>query len=146
MTAQEFAPLPAPGDIVYCRFPQKVGTPGPKPRPALVVAVGFSGATKDSVRVAYGTSKGVDRKFSGEFEISPVDGEAFRLSGLSFPTKFDLKRTHVLPYNEEWFAVPPQPEHGQTPKLGTLHPSLMKRAQTAYDAATRGADEESEWA
>jgi hypothetical protein len=35
-----FAP-PDPGDFVYCRFP-KQGMPGPspKPRPALVLAVG----------------------------------------------------------------------------------------------------------
>lgn len=134
--AKGFAQFPAPGDIVYCRFPEELGTPGPKPRPALVVGTGFSRSEKDSVRVAYGTSQRVTELHSGEFAIYPNDGAAFQLSGLSYPTKFDLRRTAVLPYTEEWFCVPPAARHGYTPKLGTLHPSLMKRAQAAYAAAT----------
>jgi hypothetical protein len=31
-------------------------------------------------------------------------------------------------------GVPPGAPHGQTPKLGILHPSLMHRAQAAYAA------------
>lgn len=136
MNKKTFAQFPEPGDIVYCRFPEQVGSPGPKPRPALVLGVGFSGDEKDSVRVAYGTSQKVNDLHSGEFCITPADGPAFALSGLSYPTKFDLRNTQVLPYTEDWFAVPPNPTHGQTPKLGTLHPKLMRRAQAANDAAT----------
>ena len=50
-------PAPEPGDIVWCRFPERPrDKPGPKPRPALVLAVtqrsgGFE------VEVAYGTSQ-----------------------------------------------------------------------------------------
>lgn len=133
---RSFHQLPAPGDIVWCRFPENLGAPGSKPRPALVLGVGFSDSEKDTVRVAYGTTKRVGEKFSGEFEITPNDGVAFTLSGLSFPTKFDLKKTEVLPYTEEWFAAPPNPRHGANPKLGTLHPNLMKRAEAAFIAAT----------
>ena len=131
-----FAP-PEPGDIVYCRFPER-GLPGPapKPRPALVLTTGeLNGNPHDAV--AYGTSQNTDRLYSGEFLIGPGDGEAYALSGLSVPTKFDLRSVKELPYNEQWFRVPPGAPHGQTPKLGVLHPSLMRRAKAAFDAGRR---------
>ena len=133
MAANAF-PLPALGDIVYCRFPERAGKPGPKPRPALVIGYAdFADRTKGVV-VAYGTSQGTTRLHSGEFLISPTDGEAYRAAGLSYPTKFDLRQTQKLPYTDEWFRVPPTPPYGQTPKLGILHPSLMRRAEAAFAA------------
>ena len=128
-------PLPAPGDIVYCRFPETLGKPGPKRRPALVTGLAeFEDSTRGVV-VAYGTSRRVAQLVAGEFAVTPADGEAFEISGLSYPTKFDLARSVTLPYTDEWFRVPPIPPFGQTPKLGVLHPSLMRRAQAAYLAA-----------
>jgi hypothetical protein len=134
VTANEF-PRPALGEIVYCRFPEIIGKPGPKPRPALVVKIGEFADKTMAVVVAYGTSQGTDRLHSGEFLILPTDGEGYRVAGLSFPTKFDLRHTATLPYTDEWFRVPPNPSYGQTPKLGILHPSLMRRAQAAFNAA-----------
>jgi hypothetical protein len=112
--------------------------PGPalKPRPALVLAVGDIGEVLH-VTVAYGTSQRTAQLCSGEFLIDPADGVAFALSGLSVPTKFDPRTTRHLPYDEEWFRVPPNAPFGQTPKLGLLHPSLVKRARAAYNAARR---------
>ena len=110
--------------------------PGPKPRPALVVDVGSMRGTP-AVEVVYGTSQKPERLFAGEFAITPADGAAFRESGLEYPTKFDAARSVFLPYNDNWFGVPPHAPHGQTPKLGVLHPSLMRRAQAAFDAAKR---------
>jgi len=112
--------------------------PGPslKPRPALVIAVGEIGG-EPHVEVAFGTSQRTDRLHSGEFRISAQDGEAYVLSGLSYPTKFDLRNCRELPYNDEWFRVPPQPMHGQTPKLGVLHPSLMRAARAAFQVGSR---------
>ncbi len=136
MPANAF-PLPAPGDIVYCRFPEKLGVPGPKPRPALVTAIVEFGDGTTGVQVAYGTSRGTDRLFAGEFLISPKDGNAYEIAGLSFPTKFDLTRLQALPYNDEWFRVAPLQEHGHTPKLGILHPSLMRRAAAAAAESSR---------
>lgn len=128
-------PAPVPGDIVYCRFPEETaGQPGPKPRPALVTGLSqFEDGTLGVV-VAYGTSQRVESLYAGEFAISPKDGDAYRAAGLSFPTKFDLSRRVTLPYTDIWFRVPPVPSFGQTPKLGILHPSLMKRAQAAFAA------------
>jgi hypothetical protein len=128
-------PLPQAGDIVWCRFPhQGLPMPGPKPRPALVVDIGRL-REEPAVEVIYGTSRKLDHLYPSEFSIFPEDGEAFAASGLSYPTKFDTVRAVFLPYNDEWFAVPPGAPHGQTPKLGVLHPSLMRRAKAAFDAA-----------
>lgn len=125
---------PKPGDIVWCRFPEeKTLHPAPKARPALVWRTGrIAGQT--AVAIAYGASQKVDRLFPGEFVITPADGNAYTVSGLSYPTKFNLARSAELPYNDRWFAVPPGTPFGQQPKLGVLHPSLMRRAQAAFSA------------
>ncbi len=128
-------PLPQAGDIVWCRFPHRgLSVPGPKRRPALVVDIGRL-RDEPAVEVIYGTSRRLDRLYPGEFSITPEDGDAFIASGLSYPTKFDAARSVFLPYNDEWFAISPGAPHGQTPKLGVLHPSLMRRAKAAFDAA-----------
>ena len=77
----------------------------------------------------------VERLFPGEFAILPTDGAAYTASGLSYPTKFNLARRVELPFNGRWFAVPPGARFGQQPKLGVLHPALMRRAQAAFSAA-----------
>ena len=128
---------PKPGDIVWCKFPQYASLkPGPKSRPALVLKVGEKAAAT-WVQVAYGTSQKVDKLFPGEFVIAPSDGDAYSISGLSYPTKFDLASTFELPFNEDWFGVPPGAPNGQVPKLGVLHPSLMRRAQAAMEAKSK---------
>jgi len=131
---REFFRAPRPGDIVWCRFPQdKILAPGPKPRPALVVRVGeIDGHC--TVAVAYGTSQRVDDLHAGEFSITRADREAFVVAGLSFDTKFDLANVVELPFSDRWFAVPPGAPNGQTPKLGLLHSSLMRRAAAAHRA------------
>ena len=85
------------------------------------------------MEVAYGTSQKTGRLYKGEFLISPQDGDAFRTAGLSYPTKFNLAKSLELPYTADWFAVAPGTPFGQTPKLGVLHPSLMRRARSAWD-------------
>ena len=129
-------PAPEAGEIVWCHFPENRGIePGPKPRPGLVVKVFDDDAPRYAALIAYGTSQKTDRLLAGEFLIAPLDRAAYKLAGLSYPNKFNFKQTVELPYNEEWFKVPPAAPHGQTPKLGVLHPSLMRRASAAWAAA-----------
>ena len=90
-----------------------------------------------AVDVAFGASRKTARLYPGEFTITPEDGDAFRASGLSYPTKFNLSKRLELPYTPDWFAVAPGTPFGQTPRLGLLHPSLMRRARSAYAAARR---------
>ena len=135
MTNQWWAE-PTAGEIVWCHFPDYVG-PRPKPRPALILAVFDDAAPQFDVRVAYGTSKRTTTLHRGEFAIlRDRNLAAFEAAGLSFDTKFDLKQTLDLPYATEWFSVPPAAPHGQTPKLGTLHPSLVRAVQAAFRAAS----------
>lgn len=64
------------------------------------------------------------------------DSAAFKLSGLSYDTKFNLAQTIELDYSNKWFDVPPQAPCGQLPKLGTLHAAYARAAQTAWNAVT----------
>ncbi len=129
--------LPAPGDVVWCRFPElPKRNPGPKPRPALVLVVT---ERKDgaSVTVVYGTSRQLNKLSTGEFAITRQShAAAYQAAGLSFDTKFDFKQSVELPWNEGFFAVPPGAPHGQQPKLGILHAS-MHRAVAAAHAANK---------
>jgi len=126
--------VPSPGDIVWCHFPELPRRePGPKPRPALVLRVDEH-EDGVAVEVAYGTSKRTTHLRAGEFAIRDDDGDAYRLAGLACDTKFDLGAKLLLPWNEAFFKVPPGSPCGQTPKLGTLHASLMRRAVAANRA------------
>ena len=88
------------------------------------------------VHVVYGTSQRVDRLKVGEFACpKATNTSAFALAGLAFDIKFDFKVVLKLPWTDQFFKVPPRAPHGQTPKLGTLHPSLIRAAKAAYDAA-----------
>ena len=127
---------PAPGDLVWCWFPEwPDSAPGPKPRPALVTAV-VARTDGVIVQAVYGTSQRVDRLRAGEFAILKASNpSAFALAGLAFDTKFDFKSGLNLPWTDAFFKVAPRAPHGQTPKMGCLHPSLMRAAKAAYDAA-----------
>jgi len=124
---------PAAGDIVWCHFPDGI-SPRPKPRPALILTVLDDSAPQFEVRVAYGTSKKTTTLHRGEFAIRSVNTAAYETAGLSHDTKFDLEPLLDLPYSDEWFSVPPAAPHGQIPKLGTLHPALVRVVEAAYRA------------
>jgi len=127
---------PLAGDIVWCFFPNELqDNPADKPRPALILAVYDDRAPEFGVLVGYGTSQKVTELYAGEFAVTRADGEAFRAAGLSYDTKFNLARRLVLHFNDQYFGVPPAAPHGQQPKLGVLHPSLMRRAAAAYITA-----------
>ena len=107
--------------------------PKPKPRPGLIVSTKEDDEGKIFVSVAYGTSQKTNRLFSGEFRITKIEQPvAYNSAGLSYDTKFDLRNTLELPFNEVYFSVPPNAPHGQIPKLGTLHPSMVRIAAAAF--------------
>ena len=128
---------PTAGDIVWCHFLDDIN-PRPKPRPALILVVFDDDAPQFEVRVVYGTSQRVTILHRGEFSIQRErNPAAYDIAGLSYDTKFDLKQTVDLPYTTEWFSVPPAARHGQSPKLGTLHPSLVRALEAAYRGAAK---------
>ena len=129
--------LPAPGDIVWCLFPEVPGMePGPKPRPALVISV-ENREDGDLVSVVYGTSQNLTRLKSGEVAITQAHHPAaYALAGLAYDTKFDVKAKVDLLWSDRYFKVPPRSPHGNTPKLGTLHATVLRAVEAAYRAAT----------
>jgi hypothetical protein len=58
-------------------------------------------------------------------------------ASLSYNTQFDQKNILELPLNDVYFSVPPHAPHGQNPKLGTLHPSMVRIAATAFATASK---------
>jgi mRNA-degrading endonuclease toxin of MazEF toxin-antitoxin module len=132
MNPRPWAPRPKAGDIVQCRFPEgEVGVPGPKDRPALVLEVEEDLEREEAsiVRVAYGTSQGVEKRYAGEFTIRATDQKA----GLDRDTKFDLGNTVRLSFDTEWFAASPNRSFGDHPKRGVLNlkDQQLKRALQA---------------
>lgn len=131
-------PPPAPGDIVWCRFPNLPRrSPGPKPRPALVVDV-TEREDGVAVIVAYGTSQNIANLFAGEFAITKQEHPAaYASAGLSYATKFAFGQTIELAWGEDFFAIPAHAPFGQHPKLGVLHASMMRSAAAASRAVKR---------
>jgi hypothetical protein len=128
--------LPAPGDIVWCLFPEVPGMEhGPKPRPALVMRVERreDGAV---LSVVYGKSQNLHPLRRGEFAITrDQHPSAYALAGLAYDTKFDFKTMVDLTWSERYFKMPPRSPHGNTPKLGTLHATVLRAVEAAYRAA-----------
>ncbi|TDB47420.1 type II toxin-antitoxin system PemK/MazF family toxin [Photorhabdus khanii] len=124
-----FKPLPVAGDIVWCRFPYEIGTPGPKPRLALVLKVFHD---EYAVLVVYGTTKKTDRVYPGEFLIGPeIDG--WEISGLLMETKFNLGASVAIPFDSDWFSVAPLIfKNTPLPKLGSIPPLAIPLLQRAY--------------
>lgn len=128
--------LPAPGDIVWCLFPEVPDIePGPKLRPALVMSVERRD-DGDLVSVVYGTSQHLTRLKTGEVAITQAKHPAaYALAGLAYDTKFDFKVIVDLPWSDRYFKVPARANHGTTPKLGTLHATVLHAVEAAYRAA-----------
>jgi hypothetical protein len=128
---------PIAGEIVWCHFPDNIH-PKPKPRPGLIISTKEDDQGMIFVSVAYGTSQKTDRLYIGEFKISKSEHPAaYASAGLSYDTKFDLKNILELPYNDAYLSVPLHASHGQSPKLGTLHPSMVRIAASAYAATSK---------
>jgi hypothetical protein len=132
----KFFQKPSTGDIVWCLFPESLGKPGPKPRPALVIGVGKDHKHDVIVTVVYGTTKKLDRLYPSEFKIEKKDGRSFTLSGLAYDTKFDFNHRIKLPFCSTWFGKAPGQISVKEPRLGVLAPNLVARAKKAFDQAT----------
>lgn len=88
------------------------------------------------VSVAYGTSRNLTRLKAGEVAITQTrHPAAYALAGLAYDTKFDFKIVVDLPWSDRYFKVPHRNPHGNTPKLGTLHATVLQAVEAAYRAA-----------
>lgn len=108
-------------------------------RPGLVLEVEQlveGGVGRIIVRVAYGTSQHVDRRYPGEFTVRAADTQA----GLARDTKFDLGNSVRIPFDPDWFAVAPNRRYGEHPKRGILDlqdASIRRSLQAAIREAKR---------
>lgn len=130
-------PAPEVGDIVWCRFPEHEALkPGPKPRPAIVLSV-MDNASPVRVRVVYGTSQKIVPMRKGQMVMRKEARAAFVQAGLSYTTKFDFNKVIVLPYTDLWFDLAPKGPSlvAATPRLGSLHASLLSDVQRAAGEA-----------
>jgi len=123
--------------MVWCLFPESLGKPGPKPRPALIIEIGADSKHKPVVSVVYGTSKKLDRLYLSEFKIEKADGASFSLSGLAADTKFNFNHRVKLPYCSTWFGAAPGQLLVNQPKLGVIAPNLVARAKQAFDHSSK---------
>jgi len=123
------------GEIVWCHFPDNIH-PKPNARPGLITSTKEADDGRLFVSVAYGTSQKIDRLYEGDFRITKSEHPAaFASAGLSYDSKFDLSKILELPFNDTYFSVPPKAPYGQIPKLGALHPSMVRIAAAACSAA-----------
>jgi mRNA-degrading endonuclease toxin of MazEF toxin-antitoxin module len=134
VTATYWKPRPRIGDIVECRFPEEVGKPGPKPRPALVLQVEEAADDPDGsvVVVAYATTQKATKVFPGEFLMEAGGG-----TGLTEATKFDLVNHRRLPFNDVWFEQAPgkSPAHPRRGKLNLEDVAVKRKIQAAISEA-----------
>lgn len=121
--------LPAPYDIVWCRFPQDeaLGHPGPKPRPAIVLNVAVFGDDPDGgseVQLIYGTTKLKLAQRPHDFFVTNV--AEMDSCGLNQATRFDLDACAWIPWATEWFEVLPT---YSSPIIGHLSTHATKLLQ-----------------
>lgn len=119
--------LPAPYDIVWCRFPDhdSLGKPSLKPRPALVRSVATVDGDKGEIQIVYGTSKLKMMQRRQDFFIT--NQAEMDVCGLYRATRFDLDKVAWVPWTIEWFDILPD---YNSPVIGHLTAHSIKKLQT----------------
>lgn len=132
MPGEPFLPIeeaPTYGSIVWTRFPEVKGVPGPKCRPALVLATGLNqkhAPEYATVQVAYGTSNlKLDRPVS-QLHLIVQNISALNQFRLPQTTRFDLDQIIWLPWSSRWFQAR---EGYLTPKIGDLTSDYIQRLE-----------------
>jgi len=132
LAIEPFLPIedaPGYGSIVWTRFPEEVGKPGPKPRPALVLATGINDKHKPpfaTLQCAYGTSNlKLDNPVS-KTHLIIQNIRALNQFRLPQATRFDLGNIVWLPWSERFF----EPRQGAlTPKIGELDQHYIQKLE-----------------
>ena len=89
------------------------------------------------VRIVYGTSQNITPIGKGDLVIREKPEAPYKMAGLSYPTKFRFTKVVVLPYTNIYFELAPLGRDlvASSPRLGTLHPSLVSEAGLAAKEA-----------
>jgi len=126
-TALPLSILPAPYDIVWCRFPEHddLGNPGPKPRPGIVMNVAVDDDERTGeVQVIYGTTTLKMQTRRHDFFVCKLS--EMEMCGLDKATRFDLDTFAWIPWDSEWFDTLPQYD---SPIVGHLTDHAIKLLQ-----------------
>ncbi|MEZ5707907.1 MAG: hypothetical protein R3E02_00795 [Blastomonas sp.] len=119
--------LPAPYDIVWCRFPnhKNLGNPGPKSRPGLVLNVAlYPDEGESEVHVIYGTTN--LKTFQRPQDFFVVNAAEMDVCGLDRATRFDLDQMAWLPWTIDWFGILPS---YNSPIIGHLSDHAVRLLQ-----------------
>lgn len=124
--------LPAPYDIVWCRFPfhEDLGNPGPKARPAVVTNVALDeDAGEGEVQLIYGTTTLKFHQRPRDFYVTNM--AEMDACGLNKATRFDLDKVAWIPWAEEWFETLPRYD---SPIIGHLshHSTKLLQVELSY--------------
>lgn len=133
--------LPAPYEIVWCRFPHDLTAPAPalKPRPALVRSTAILDDGTGEVEVAYGTTN--LKLHSRPFDLVISKASEMNACGLYRATRFDLDTTVWLPWNTDWFEILPD---YFSPVIGQLTSEAIRMLQVTMAYKQRAAQLASE--
>ena len=118
--------LPAPYEIVWCRFEHHdtLGNPGPYPRPALVRNTALLDDGSGEVEVVYGTTNLKLHTRLHDLTISKAS--EMDACGLYRATRFDLDNCVWLPWNTDWFEIRPD---FYSPIIGKLSDEAIRILQ-----------------
>jgi hypothetical protein len=126
ITPYPLSTLPAPYDVVWCRFPEheSLGTPAPKARPALVKNVASTPDGRGEVQLVYGTTNLKMNIRQDDFFVT--NSAEMDACGLYRATRFDLDNIAWIPWAQEWFDVLPE---YTSPIIGHLSQHGIKMLQ-----------------
>jgi hypothetical protein len=125
----QFSTLPAPFDIVWCRFPynENPSEPSDDFHPGLIRQAFADQDGNPWVTVVYGTSVNPFKQGNQYFSVSKVS--EMDNCGLKCATRFCLERDAQLPWSQEYFEIlPGQP----TPIIGNLSEYGQRLLQMQY--------------
>lgn len=125
--------IPLVNDICLAYFPyvEDDGRPSTDIHPVLVLARGKKPDGQVCLFVAYGSSRGLGHAAENNLVIDDVSTPPGSLTGLLYPTRFDLSRTRFLPYDTAYFHVAVAK---RTPVIGSLPAELIPALEAARRA------------
>ena len=108
---------PAALDVIWCRFPlvEDPKNPGPKDRPALVRRCWRNEDGSTYLQVVFGTS---NRQSYSDYDLYVANISDMADAGLPQATVFQLGKTAVIPWAEEWCI---KRHDGSGPVIGQLN-------------------------
>lgn len=124
--------VPEVGDVVLLYVPtdDKLKTPGPIARPAIVLSTHRHRDGQISMNVCEGVINGKGLGYSSDLNLK--DPAALNASGINVATYFNLKNRKTVMWNEQYAAI-----DKSFPILGQLDAKSFDDMRLAYGAALR---------